>query len=135
MVRSINVFQRRSLPMAFGLMHDGLSTDELLQGTQFKTVLEERMHVWDDIVARISAEGGVGETMIPGSPLAAHLAGSRGVKYLVNRGPCFTHVDPMHGFLLGLDPVKDSIRTLGGRSRSEERRVGKECRSRWSPYH
>ena len=23
----------------------------------------------------------------------------------------------------------------GGMSRSEERRVGKECRSRWSPYH
>src|SRR5438445_9010680 len=23
---------------------------------------------------------------------------------------------------------------LAGRSRSEERRVGKECRSRWSPY-
>ena len=23
----------------------------------------------------------------------------------------------------------------GNRSRSEERRVGKECRSRWSPYH
>ena len=23
----------------------------------------------------------------------------------------------------------------GGHSRSEERRVGKECRSRWSPYH
>src|SRR5260370_12271998 len=25
--------------------------------------------------------------------------------------------------------------TLTGRERSEERRVGKECRSRWSPYH
>src|SRR2546421_9593619 len=24
---------------------------------------------------------------------------------------------------------------VGGLSRSEERRVGKECRSRWSPYH
>ena len=24
---------------------------------------------------------------------------------------------------------------LRGRNRSEERRVGKECRSRWSPYH
>ena len=24
---------------------------------------------------------------------------------------------------------------LGDSSRSEERRVGKECRSRWSPYH
>src|SRR2546430_12329516 len=23
----------------------------------------------------------------------------------------------------------------GGNGRSEERRVGKECRSRWSPYH
>src|SRR3989449_4981747 len=26
-------------------------------------------------------------------------------------------------------------RTLGCKERSEERRVGKECRSRWSPYH
>ena len=26
-------------------------------------------------------------------------------------------------------------RDTGKRSRSEERRVGKECRSRWSPYH
>ena len=24
---------------------------------------------------------------------------------------------------------------LSGKPRSEERRVGKECRSRWSPYH
>ena len=24
---------------------------------------------------------------------------------------------------------------FGGPDRSEERRVGKECRSRWSPYH
>ena len=26
-------------------------------------------------------------------------------------------------------------RSGSGKSRSEERRVGKECRSRWSPYH
>ena len=25
--------------------------------------------------------------------------------------------------------------SVSGRTRSEERRVGKECRSRWSPYH
>ena len=30
-----------------------------------------------------------------------------------------------------VDAVKDSVTVL----RSEERRVGKECRSRWSPYH
>ena len=29
--------------------------------------------------------------------------------------------------------VKQPLNKLG--ARSEERRVGKECRSRWSPYH
>ena len=28
-----------------------------------------------------------------------------------------------------------NVKALQERSRSEERRVGKECRSRWSPYH
>ena len=28
-----------------------------------------------------------------------------------------------------------NIMDICDRSRSEERRVGKECRSRWSPYH
>ena len=27
------------------------------------------------------------------------------------------------------------VQKIDGISRSEERRVGKECRSRWSPYH
>ena len=29
----------------------------------------------------------------------------------------------------------DECLYLGKKTRSEERRVGKECRSRWSPYH
>ena len=29
----------------------------------------------------------------------------------------------------------DVISVCGSDERSEERRVGKECRSRWSPYH
>src|SRR6201991_1593758 len=33
----------------------------------------------------------------------------------------------------GIDPARGGLRTY--RTRSEERRVGKECRSRWSPYH
>src|SRR5258707_7184582 len=28
-----------------------------------------------------------------------------------------------------------ALRDVVGEARSEERRVGKECRSRWSPYH
>src|SRR2546430_15074019 len=31
--------------------------------------------------------------------------------------------------------VLELVRALITESRSEERRVGKECRSRWSPYH
>jgi len=40
------------------------------------------------------------------------------------------------GLLAGIAAVVSLIRG-GGRTavRSEERRVGKECRSRWSPYH
>ena len=30
---------------------------------------------------------------------------------------------------------QEAIKTLRTNIRSEERRVGKECRSRWSPYH
>src|SRR3712207_6993943 len=38
--------------------------------------------------------------------------------------------------VLGDDPVADQRTQPGvGELRSEERRVGKECRSRWSPYH
>ena len=32
-------------------------------------------------------------------------------------------------------PVEIFVIDASVRSRSEERRVGKECRSRWSPYH
>ena len=39
-----------------------------------------------------------------------------------------------HSLKRALGPV--NLITLGiGAIRSEERRVGKECRSRWSPYH
>ena len=32
-------------------------------------------------------------------------------------------------------PSINELAVFHRRSRSEERRVGKECRSRWSPYH
>ena len=34
-----------------------------------------------------------------------------------------------------LKELADYLKSLDGETRSEERRVGKECRSRWSPYH
>ena len=48
----------------------------------------------------------------------ASIAFCEGLKYITNN----------------LKEVRPTM-LLGVRSRSEERRVGKECRSRWSPYH
>src|SRR3712207_3627107 len=52
----------------------------------------------------------------------------------------FYRVDKIHskdigGTGLGLSIVKHGAMIHGASVRSEERRVGKECRSRWSPYH
>ena len=37
--------------------------------------------------------------------------------------------------LVGGDNQKRGVKVTVLEDRSEERRVGKECRSRWSPYH
>ena len=43
------------------------------------------------------------------------------------------------GIIIAQDPTFLNVRNFSNiltqSSRSEERRVGKECRSRWSPYH
>src|SRR3990167_9945966 len=51
-----------------------------------------------------------------------------GVDVVCLQGRAHSYEGPSH------EAVKTYIRTLK-RLRSEERRVGKECRSRWSPYH
>ena len=38
-------------------------------------------------------------------------------------------------FVSELSGQGKTILLIGTKRRSEERRVGKECRSRWSPYH
>ena len=38
-------------------------------------------------------------------------------------------------YLIDTDEVSARARYFVRAARSEERRVGKECRSRWSPYH
>ena len=49
-------------------------------------------------------------------------------KKCVKCGRC---VKDCPGYILELDKEHDETPHV----RSEERRVGKECRSRWSPYH
>ena len=46
---------------------------------------------------------------------------------------CLTTGELVSGGVIHVLPVTDVVPL--DVSRSEERRVGKECRSRWSPYH
>src|SRR2546422_11739426 len=43
-------------------------------------------------------------------------------------------LDAMRGWGVADDTFR-CLEAMGDLGRSEERRVGKECRSRWSPYH
>ena len=52
--------------------------------------------------------------------------------------PCdkYAHIDDFDSFITHHNQMNDMEKASQiGIPRSEERRVGKECRSRWSPYH
>jgi len=48
-------------------------------------------------------------------------------------GKTGNEADALQWDAIGRGEVRETIQASG--ERSEERRVGKECRSRWSPYH
>ena len=59
-------------------------------------------------------------------------------KYGGSRGNALTvtvAANPVAGFDVTVSLAGNTVAFYEGLSRSEERRVGKECRSRWSPYH
>src|ERR1035438_5191853 len=61
--------------------------------------------------------------MFQGADLSTALSLSRHFR------PSESMLPPMGG------PVQPTVSIGSGAPRAEERRVGKECRSRWSPYH
>ena len=69
------------------------------------------------------------------SPQDAQDNGISTVYQEVNLCPNLTVAENL---FIGREPRKAGLidwKTMTKKSRSEERRVGKECRSRWSPYH
>ena len=58
-------------------------------------------------------------------------------KLIHKRVPSNAKNDILSGLTVALALVPEAVAfaLLAGLNRSEERRVGKECRSRWSPYH
>ena len=63
----------------------------------------------------------------------------QGARFIdVNSGPYSAHSLALFGlFVDGATLLTIAVLSYFGKidDRSEERRVGKECRSRWSPYH
>ena len=56
------------------------------------------------------------------------------VKAVVNGNPCHLSIRYKLRFPLARRVLQGVVQ-LPHKHRSEERRVGKKCRSRWSPYH
>ena len=82
------------------------------------------MAMYEDVVARLASLGyAVTETETPDAAVLHSINRAEAfIKSQINRteipeGLYYIHMDMAVGL------------------RSEERRVGKECRSRWSPYH
>src|SRR5687767_15855965 len=61
------------------------------------------------------------------------------VVFLIKENRTFDHLfgrfPGARGVTVGMDDGVERRLERGTDQRSEERRVGKECRSRWSPYH
>src|SRR5256885_11099056 len=97
-----------------------------------------------DVVFFFQAEDGIRDYKVTGVqtcalPISHWCPDCRRVKhFLKQRGVTYREVnieeDPSaEAIVLKANQGKRRVPTL--KVRSEERRVGKECRSRWSPYH
>ena len=73
------------------------------------------------------------------TPLAGRIAvvtgSSRGIGAAAARGLARRGHDVVVTYAVRRDAAAEVVDVCAAEGRSEERRVGKECRSRWSPYH
>src|SRR3712207_9311544 len=76
------------------------------------------------------------DNTVEGLMLAASRGRDRGVWFVTDGGSVvFRDFITALARTQGVEPADRSVPRAVARGRSEERRVGKECRSRWSPYH
>ena len=105
--RRLRVIENRVLRRVFGPKRDEVTGEWIkLHNEELKDLYSLPNIVWEVKSRRM----GWAENVV-------HMGEGRGV----------------HRFLVGKPEGKRPLRRP--RRRSEERRVGKECRSRWSPYH
>ena len=106
--------------------------------TEFRKELEERTkQINEQIESYLPEEKGHQKTIFEAMNYSVKAGGKR-LRPLFMQEICrlFTGEVGLHRrFQLFCCGGKDHPAVTGFCHRSEERRVGKECRSRWSPYH
>src|SRR2546422_4206003 len=102
---------------------------------------------WDVLLFRLwfrylffffQAEDGIRDVAVTGvQTCALPISGARELYELIDLGVAMgdQRCDRDGADLLQGEVEQRELRAVRQRRRSEERRVGKECRSRWSPYH
>ena len=109
-------------PLAQNVRGRHLPEQPLVDGSpQMRAILTIIEKIADtDTTVVVRGESGVGKDLVA---RAIHAASAR-------RGGPFVKVN-----CAAIPPGLLESELFGHEKRSEERRVGKECRSRWSPYH
>src|SRR2546425_9842724 len=118
----------RHVQATFRGLPDGFPTEQLRSGVEVATHLAA-------MVARRAAlerERRLG-TFLVGLSRWLLAAPERDLLLLYTRQSVVSLVEAQGAFVALRQPDGDTLRIAA--TRSEERRVGKECRSRWSPYH
>jgi len=126
----------------FRVRFDGEATIALCGAEAPVAVDGEAIALWESHAVPAGAELAIGVAPGPGFRLYLAVAGGVDVPELFGSRATYT-MGALGGFegrpLQAGDrlPLGEAAGNGGARrrSRSEERRVGKECRSRWSPYH
>src|ERR1043165_6251343 len=108
--------------------HIGIATPTIAAGL---AIWRDALGLEPDATEEVAAQG-VRVCMLPVGDTHVELleplnAESAVGKFLSKRGPGIHHI------AIEVRDIKASLEELK-QKRSEERRVGKECRSRWSPY-
>src|SRR3712207_3649527 len=119
----LSMARRHALPRRFGHISPSHRTPDV--STWWVGVIAS---VWFVLVSLIS-ENALFDTITALSLLIAFYYALTGIACAVYHRRQLTR-SPSALLLIGVGPLVGA-----GLLRSEERRVGKECRSRWSPYH
>jgi len=112
---------------------------EVMESAEEAKAYDELDRLWGDVLFQGFAESALRMGVIEGRVLDVGCGPGRISTRLAKLNPGFS----IEGIDLSQSMLDLAVRTAASNgvsrntnfSRSEERRVGKECRSRWSPYH